>query len=194
MFGVIVSGRPVITDLPAVNETSVACQIPSSPPFNHIVVFLLPGQTIPAGTAASVYIQIPPSTDFQFLGAIANEKQSAIFKVNGVEAANQAVGAAATVTLGISLEPIAQVAQSMESKQNGGMQLVRAGPVTASPVTTKELAKRIIGNAFNFLASFAGNTSNGVEVVPLKSFQDWWTKFEKKVEMDPGFLERGDQA
>jgi hypothetical protein len=27
-------------------------------------------------------------------------------------------------------------------------------------------------------------------VVPLRSFQDWWTKFERKIENDPGFLER----
>jgi hypothetical protein len=55
---------------------------------------------------------------------------------------------------------------------------------------TRVLAQRIIKNAFNFLASFAGNTANGIEVVPLKSFQDWWAKFERKVQNDPGFLER----
>jgi protein Hikeshi len=58
-----------------------------------------------------------------------------------------------------------------------------------APPPTKLLAQRIIKNAFNFLASFAGG-SGGQEVVPLKSFQDWWTKFERRVENDPGFLER----
>ncbi|KAI7114770.1 hypothetical protein KC352_g34547, partial [Hortaea werneckii] len=52
----------------------------------------------------------------------------------------------------------------------------------------KVMAQRIIGNAFNFLASF------GSETVPLKAFQDWWTKFEKKVELDPSFLEREEQG
>ena len=52
------------------------------------------------------------------------------------------------------------------------------------------LAQRIIKNAFNFLASFSGNVAGGIEVVPLKSFEDWWKKFEGKVKHDPGFLER----
>ena len=31
------------------------------------------------------------------------------------------------------------------------------------------------------------------DVVPLRSFQDWWLKFEKKLEFDPAFLERDDE-
>ncbi len=59
-------------------------------------------------------------------------------------------------------------------------------------MSTKVLARRIVRNAFNFLASFAGTTAEqgGVEVVPLKAFQEWWVKFERRVEVDPGFLER----
>ena len=55
-------------------------------------------------------------------------------------------------------------------------------------MTTKVLAQRIIGDAFNFLASFGSNE------IPLKAFQNWWMKFEKKVELDPSFLEREDQG
>jgi hypothetical protein len=61
------------------------------------------------------------------------------------------------------------------------------------PPSTKLLAQRIIKDAFNFLASFAGGRS-GQEVVPLKSFQDWWTKFERRIENDPGFLERDEAS
>lgn len=57
------------------------------------------------------------------------------------------------------------------------------------PPTTKVLAQRIIKNAFNFLASFAGG-AGGSEMVPLKAFREWWVKFERRVENDPGFLER----
>lgn len=55
--------------------------------------------------------------------------------------------------------------------------------------TTKELAQRIIGNAFNYLASFASSDNDSV---PLKTFRDWWNKFERKLEMDPTFLEKGE--
>lgn len=210
MFGVIISGRPVLTEPQVLSPTQYAFPLPATPSFSHIVVFLLPGTQLPPDTAAGVYVQMPPSTEFRFLGAIANEKQSAIFKVDGVDPAamvDPATGQVAPVTLGVSVEPVARIAELMNAKQaqqqqqggavagSSGMELVRAGPVAANPVSTKVLAQRIIANAFNFLASFAGNVGpGGQEAVPLKSFQDWWAKFEKKIEMDPGFLERGDQA
>ncbi len=56
--------------------------------------------------------------------------------------------------------------------------------------TKIKLAQKIIKNAFNFLASYSGNLQNGVEVVPLKAFEEWWRKFEGRVRSDPGFLER----
>jgi protein Hikeshi len=208
MFGLIISSRPVDTAGQVLSPTQYAFSIPSSPSFSHIVVFLLPGTQLPPDTAAAVYIQLPGNPQFKFLGAIANEKPSAIFKVNvggaaaGEDAMTDAIPTALggpNVTLGLSVEPVAQVAQSLatlkasqqqSSGASTGLELVRAAP-PPNPMATKELAQKIIQNAFNFLSSFAGNVGpNGVEVVPLKAFQDWWTKFERRVTTDPGFLER----
>lgn len=205
MFGAIVAGRPVSTDLQAISSTQFAFNIPSRPPFHHIVVFILPGQTLPDGAAAGVYIQIPPSTSFSFLGALANGKQSAIFKVNAGNAAAptddvmlddstlQPVTeplSGSTIVLGISLEPIASIeAQLAQLKSGASSQaLVRAAPSAQRTVSTKVLAQRIIQNAFNFLSSFATG-AGGNETVPLKAFHDWWNKFEKRIELDPSFLE-----
>lgn len=69
----------------------------------------------------------------------------------------------------------------------GSMALVT---MADAPPSTKILAQRIIRNAFNFLASFAAADEGGGEVVPLKSFQDWWIRFERRIDVDPGFLER----
>jgi len=94
------------------------------------------------------------------------------------------------IVIGISLEPASQVEAQLANLKGTGANvpsnaLVKAGGAqTGSPVSTKVLAQRIIGNAFNFLASFGSDT------VPLKAFQDWWMKFEKKVDLDPSFLER----
>ncbi|TKA69830.1 hypothetical protein B0A49_05881 [Cryomyces minteri] len=217
MFGAIVAGRPVLAPATSISPTQYAFTIPASPPFHHIVIFLLPGTTLPADSAATVWIQLPPSTEFKLLGGIANEKQSAVFKVNNAgnpvgvngsmgtdndamvdEAAAPAdvAAGAADIVVGISIEPIANVeAQLATLKQpstiqsSSGSEIARYQPAAAataaaSPVPTKVLAQRIIGNAFNFLASF------GSDVVPLKAFQDWWTKFEKRIELDPAFLER----
>jgi hypothetical protein len=49
------------------------------------------------------------------------------------------------------------------------------------------LAQRIIKNCYDFLTSWGTG-----DTVPLKAFQAWWTKFEGKIERDPGFLERSD--
>ncbi|KAK2737432.1 hypothetical protein FQN57_007522 [Myotisia sp. PD_48] len=225
MFSVVLPGRPCLTDAvpiqpdPNTPPTNFAFTFPAAPKFSHIVIFLLPGTTLPPNAAAAVYIQFPnlspadgngnlPSPEFRFLGAIANEKPSAIFKVtlpNAKRVKTEAeqedemmdVGAAAasidvtnpnaTITLGVSIEPAQAVSEKLAvvqaSRSTGGQ---------VSSVSTKVLAQRIIGNAFNFLASFAASDpmAQGKEVVPLQSFHDWWAKFQRKIDTDPGFLER----
>jgi protein Hikeshi len=199
MFSIIVSGRPIITEFQQITASQIAFSIPSSPSFNHIVVFLLPGNVLPDGTGAAVYAQLEANKGFQLLGAIANEKPSAIFKLS---APSSTVPNGEPVLLGISLEPLEQLQASLANLQQNkgqntpaqgfgsGMELALARSNATAPVNTKILAQRIIKNAYNFLASFSGNLANGVEVVPLKSFQEWWKKFENRIETDPGFLER----
>lgn len=214
--GIIISGRPVITEPTSViSPTQSAFQIPSQPSFSHIVVFLLPGVALPDGTAAAVYAQLPGTADFKLLGAIANEKPSAIFKVNtkaggpvgggigsddamidegvSMDATN---GNNAPLTLGISLEPAQQVAAAIEqdkaqeaaaSATTGAIQSNELVVRGQKSIETKVLAQRIIKNCYDFLTSWGTG-----DTVPLKAFQAWWTKFEGKLERDPGFLERGD--
>ena len=198
-----------------VSQTQFAFSFSSQPQFSHIVVFILPGNSLPPDAAAAVYIQFP-GRDFKLLGAIGNEKQSAIFKVNfpntqagaaegvaggrlgGDEMVDETpqapggpdAGLMGDINLGISVEPKASVAEQLANVER------QSGSSTAMvkrPPSTKILAQRIIKNAFNFLASFAGG-QGGNEMVPLRSFQDWWTKFERRVENDPGFLERDDEG
>ena len=104
------------------------------------------------------------------------------------------------ITLGISLESAEQVAAQIASLHpppppssaagNSGALVVAGRGSGGGKVDTTVLAQRIIKNAFNFLASFSGNLDGGVEVVPLKAFEEWWRKFEGRVRSDPGFLER----
>ncbi|RPB19563.1 DUF775-domain-containing protein [Terfezia boudieri ATCC MYA-4762] len=235
MFGCIAAGRPVQTNLNVLSPTQYSILLPASPaqPLNHLVVFLLPNASLPPDTAASVYIQLSPTQPFILLGAIGNEKPSAIFRVKGLSSAaggdvdaddmtdesasgigvgggasagSSSETTATTVTLGIAIEPLSSVLASLSSLPStiqfaqtprtatpAPGQLVLA---TSKPPTVLSLAGRIIKNAFNYLSSFAVKADipgQGVmDVVPLKAFQDWWVKFEKKVEFDPGFLERDD--
>ena len=196
MFGLVISGRPVDADPQAISETQYAFQVSPSPPFTSIVLFLLPGVALPPGAAVSVYVQIPPSQDFQLVGAIGTGKESAIYKLNrtAIDAAAAAMNTydmaqtAPSIVIGLSIEPATQVEAQLTQMKGGQAQsstaLVPAQSVQVSPATTKVLAQRIGRNAFNFLSSF------GTDMVPLKAFQDWWEKFEKKLELDPTFLER----
>ncbi|KAF2816690.1 DUF775-domain-containing protein [Mytilinidion resinicola] len=223
MFGLVLSSRPVLTlsspGASTLSNTQFAFAIPPAPSFSHIVVFMLPGTTLDPDTAAAVYLKMPGAPDFRFLGAIGQGKESAIFRVKGSAGDSSAIGQvdedamvdegvsganingasgeAEMVMLGISIEPASQVAASMaQLKTLGGqaeMALVRHTPAPVA-VPTKVLAQRIIKNAYDFLASFAGSGPGGAEVVPLKAFQEWWGKFEKRVERDPGFLERAEES
>ena len=187
------------------------------PAFSHIVVFLVPGTPLPDGTLAGVYVLLPGTPAFKFLGAIGMEKQSAIFRVSGggsiasdgntaraddmmdadeTSTTINGTAIAGDITVGISIESASTIALQLESlkatepSSSAALVPVRA-PLQTNPVSTKVLAQRIIKNAFNFLASFAGTTgAGGQEVIPLKSFQDWWSKFERRIENDPGWLER----
>ncbi|KAJ0425634.1 hypothetical protein BJY00DRAFT_274664 [Aspergillus carlsbadensis] len=218
MFSVIVPGRPCLTDIVAVDAqpngqaTKFAFNFPLAPYFSDLVVFFLPGTVLPQDTAAAIYIQYP-GADFQFIGALANEKPSSIIKVSPprrteAQDEDQMLDAgsgsnSAIVTLGISIEPVQVVAPQLAALEsnNGsgalsGNELARLAPQQRG-ITTKVLAQRIIGNAFNFLASFSESSDpsgRGQEVVPLKAFQEWWAKFERKVNNDPTFLEREDPS
>lgn len=216
-FGLLLPSRPVLVNPAVISPNQYAFTLPSMPAFSHIVVFLLPGTTLPDGTLAGVYVLLPGIPAFKFLGAIGTEKQSAIFRVSGVGSLGSGGDAvrvddmmdadetsttingtaiAGDVTVGISIEPASTIALQLESlkatESSSSTALVPVkGPLQTTPVSTKVLAQRIIKNAFNFLASFAGTTcAGGQEVIPLKSFQDWWSKFERRIENDPGWLER----
>lgn len=212
IFGVIPTGSPITiepTSFPT--PTSFIYSLPSKA-FSHIVVFLLPGVVLPPNTAASVYLAAngAAANDFTFLGGVGPGKESAIFRVNGAHSDNtnggevgMAAPPAGEMILGISLETAEEVSAKLAALQasnmtngnsSGTMVLAAKRP---APATTVLLAQRIIKNAFNFLASFAGNVpvpgstgTAGVEVVPLKAFQDWWDKFETRVKNDPSFLDK----
>ncbi|KAF8461371.1 hypothetical protein BDZ91DRAFT_737229 [Kalaharituber pfeilii] len=248
MFGCIAAGRPVQTNIVVLSATQFIFVLPTSPaqPLNHLVVFLLPDAVLPANTAATVYVQLGPTRPFRLLGAIANEKPSAIFRVKGIDAsststvtdademtddanaglnsnsaapagtsANQNDAITGDVTLGISIEPLSTVQAALATLPSAtpsqtprtttpapfSTPVSTTTPSTAlvpksgMAVPTLIIARRIIKNAFNYLSSFAvkvPGVAGGGDVIPLRSFQDWWTKFEKKIEYDPGFLERED--
>ena len=201
MFSIVVPGRPCITNPVAVQPNQFAFAFPLFPQFSHLVVFLNPGSALPPDAAAAVYIQLPNAQEFRLLGALGHDRQSAIFQLHlpghtgqddqapEVIMSDGSGGPVGTVSgdinVGISVEPAGNVQAQLSTLPTDTLSTA----LVRRPLSTKLLAQRIIKNAFNFLASFAGG-SGGNEVIPLKSFQDWWAKFERRIENDPGFLDR----
>lgn len=191
LFGIVPAGQPLITNpASAPSPTSFLYELPIAKPFSHIVIFMLPGVTLPDNTAAAIYLataqevaaaaQSGTAPNFKFLGGIGPGKESAMFKVGaGAEGQNG-------LMIGISVESADSVGQRLQELATN-----KANKPASGPPSTADLAQRIIQNAFNFLSSFSGTAGpGGVEVVPLKAFEDWWRKFESRVRTDPSFLEK----
>ncbi|KAG5983295.1 hypothetical protein E4U55_000322 [Claviceps digitariae] len=160
------------------------------------MVFILPNVSLQEGNAAGIYIgtvrdvasaaHSGETPQFKFLGGVGAGKDSALFKVSPNSAGSDGDG----LVLGISIESADSVRQKMQElaivKTN-----TQAANYIENQLSTSKLAQRIIQNAFNFLASFSGTAGpGGIEVVPLKAFEEWWRKFEARVRADPGFLDR----
>ncbi|KAG5950526.1 hypothetical protein E4U53_004910 [Claviceps sorghi] len=152
--------------------------------------------SIPEGNAAAIYVgrvrdiasaaQSGGTPKFKFLGGVGTGKDSALFKVSSYSEGSDKDG----LVLGISVEPDASVRQKLQELANETTNTLTANPIQTR-LSTSELAQRIIRNAFNFLASFSGTAGpGGIEVVPLKAFEEWWRKFEARIRADPGFLHR----
>ncbi|EHK46247.1 uncharacterized protein TrAtP1_005846 [Trichoderma atroviride] len=196
LFGIVPAGQPLITDpTSAPSPTSFLYALPPTKPFSHIVVFLLPNVVLPENSAAAIYLttvrdvtaasQANSTPDFRFLGGIGPGKESAMFKI-GADASGSGY------MIGVSIESAESVGTRLqELAASKASSSSTSGSGGASSTTTAVLAQRIIQNAFNFLTSFSGTAGpGGVEVVPLKAFEDWWRKFESRVRSDPSFLER----
>lgn len=128
---------------------------------------------------------------------LSNAKPSAIFSLKGKTQATSLTDPNPTITLGISIEPLDSIESQVQSLQTPSTSMALTRPLP--PITL--VAQRIAKNLFNFLSSFAtqnlppgvmtlGGLRADTTYVPLKVFEDWWTKFNHKVESDPGFLER----
>ncbi|QUC15896.1 uncharacterized protein UV8b_00137 [Ustilaginoidea virens] len=196
LFGIVPAGQPLITDPTSTpSPGSFLYRLPTAKPSSHVMVFLLPNTALPDGAAAAIYVarvgdvesaaQSGASPDFRFLGAIGPGKESALFKI-GSDADD---GIASELVVGVSVESADSISPRLQQLSAG--KSPAASLSGSSQPSTIALAQRIIRNAFNFLSSFSGSAGpGGVEVVPLKAFEEWWRKFESRIRADPSFLER----
>ncbi|CAG8558489.1 9212_t:CDS:2 [Paraglomus occultum] len=82
MFGCIVAGRLIQTNLQQVDVNKYVFELPDAASINHIVVFLLGTIPFDPGYAATVHF-LWPEKEWKLLGMLSNEKPSAIFRLRG---------------------------------------------------------------------------------------------------------------
>ena len=212
MIGLVVPGGPVRTDWVPVDASgtkfSLTLSSPGDLPYpitvvNELVVFLLPQSPLPPTHGILLYWQVHVvggggggETGFEVLGCLTPTIPSAILRTGwseheqlvsivGATGGNNNIAAQSTgvsVTIGISIEPLANVEN-----------IVSNGNTSSNAVTARRplVAQRIAQDLFNFMSSFdtgAGGGSNPMMVVPKSVFERWWTRFESKSKRDPNFF------
>lgn len=158
---------------------------------NHISVFMLPNsEFVDPNYTALVYFQVKGG-EFRLLGGINPNKPSAIYRLRTGDGDDDMMGDDVNIGFQIETTPNAeiQLAQLASSVQATKLTAV-TGPVrSATHATTNdiaELAKRVVGNAYNYLGSWID--PNGM--VPMKAFDQWWDKFLVKLQNNPNFLDQ----
>ncbi|KAI1790071.1 DUF775-domain-containing protein [Ganoderma leucocontextum] len=202
MFGCVVAGRPLQTNLQQIDETHAIFELPSAGSINHVSVFLLGTVPFPDEYGATVHF-FWPGKGFQLLGMLSNEKPSAIFRLRGTFTAQSTdthavfTGAASdaspsnlTAVLGLSIEPLPQIMQEVSALPSA-----LARPSATNPAADATLmAERIVKHLFNYLSSFVGGNPSGMSpdmMIPMGMVAKWYESFMGKVRHSGiGFLER----
>lgn len=103
MFGVVIPGRPIITEFQTIDPTKAISIIDYPATVAEITFFLLPNTPIPPGYGAILYFAVPPFNSWVLLGAVTANKPSGIFRTGW--STHEEVINAPVVQLGVSLEP-----------------------------------------------------------------------------------------
>jgi len=205
MFGCVVAGRLVQTDLHQIDSTHFVFPLQSAASINHICVFLLGTVPFPADVAATVHL-IWPSRGMpdQLLGMLGNEKPSAIFRIRPISApsSNAAPAFASTMMeynadvaadsafLGLVIEPLWEAAAQVANLP------APQPPNAPNAQDAIALADRIVKNLFNYLSSFSPNPAAPLTAdtaVPIGLITKWSESFMTKLKNGGlAFLSRGD--
>ncbi|KAJ2016305.1 hypothetical protein IWW57_005542 [Coemansia sp. S610] len=196
MFGCIVAGRLVQTNLQQVDVNKYVFELPDAHSINHIVVFLLGTVPFEPGYAATVHL-LWPNKSWQMLGALSNDKPSAIFRLKATITPEEAASMpGVNAELGISIEPIEAVEQQLQQMRqqpgaSNNAMVVAQRQQSPSAQGALQFAERTLQSLFDYAMSFAtrpdasmGAFGSGaaVQVLPVKAFEDWYNSFLRKIQ------------
>lgn len=170
MFGLVVAGRLVQTDIQQVDDNRFLFSIPQADSANHIVLFLTGAVPFPDGYAATVHFQWADRPDWKLLGMLSNDKPSAIFRLKGVVSGSPGQ-AGATASIGILCEPLAAVqaqvaslASASNASSSTSLVPVNAGAARATPQESLVIAMKCAKIFLNYLSSFVQSAPAGSSI------------------------------
>eukprot|EP00598_Pedospumella_elongata_P009270 CAMPEP_0185006174 /NCGR_PEP_ID=MMETSP1098-20130426/83863_1 /TAXON_ID=89044 /ORGANISM="Spumella elongata, Strain CCAP 955/1" /LENGTH=180 /DNA_ID=CAMNT_0027534307 /DNA_START=69 /DNA_END=611 /DNA_ORIENTATION=- len=172
LFGIVVPGRPVITEFQLVDSTKAMTMLEQPATVPELTFFLLPTTVIPPGYGAILYYSVPPFQNWVLIGSIDPSKPSGIFRTNWAN--NEEVRNCPVVQLGVSLEPL---------------ETINNLHIAGSGVEDRfAFAHKIALDLFQYMTSFSSGTQNGMIAVPTSIFDKWMERFERKYRLDPNFM------
>jgi hypothetical protein len=187
LLGFVVPGGPVRTDFVPADASgtkyTLTLRTPGDLPLplttvSEVVCFLLPNAPLPPQQGILLYWQISSpgndATGFELLGAITQERPSAIFRTNWSQ--NEALLSqhqiSPVVTLGVSIEPL----ENIQNVDNGGHE------------NRLHVAQKIAMDLFQFMQSFDTGAVGNMMTVPTNIFDKWMKRFETRFRQDPNFF------
>ncbi|CAM9306553.1 unnamed protein product [Ectocarpus fasciculatus] len=173
LFGVVVPGRPVMTNFMPVDATKCIAELACPTDVSEVTFFMLPTTPIPPGCGAVLYYSPPPFTGWELLGSVSPDKQSGTFRTGWTT--KEDMKGCPMVQLGVSVE-------SLETINNLSI-------ATSGVEDRREFAFKIARDLFEYMASFSQSGSqSGAMLVPNNIFDQWIQRFDRKYRLDPNFM------
>ncbi|KAI9345208.1 hypothetical protein BDR26DRAFT_932298 [Obelidium mucronatum] len=208
MFGCIVAGRLVQTNLQQVDQSKYVFELHDATSINHIVVFLLGTTPFPQGYGATVH--------FLWYVYYRTKNRQAVFKLGQKQSSSSGSAGDSmmedsnpnllaheptiTASLGISIEPLESCMRAVEAAKTHIDSAMGGSEMALS--TTKSIGSdphvigsKLMESLYNYCSSFATNLPPGgnalfgrdwnTTFVPLKAIQDWYQNLQRKFKIDP---------
>jgi hypothetical protein len=174
MFGIVIAGRPIISEFLQQSETRCISPIAENmAAVAEVSFFLLPGAALPPGFGALLHYAAAPFTEWEVIGGIGPDRPSGIFRTGWNTRVTEGSSVQFDVQFGVSLEPL-DTMSNLEIASKGVED--RLG-----------FARKLAENLYNFMTSFSSGTP-GILQVPSDVFDRWLAVFESKFKRDPNFF------
>ncbi|KAK7202165.1 hypothetical protein NESM_000286100 [Novymonas esmeraldas] len=188
LFGVIVPGCPVVTDIASVDAGRWTVCLGVAP--ESFVVFLTMSEPLPLGFGVGLFLAREDTMSFQYIGALTRQRASTIITVSSafLDAARPI-----RVVLGLALEREAEL-ENLGLTQEQPLQQVQAA-------TKLAIAERILEDLYGFVVSYARSLTaggNGITdissvdpgdyvVMPTSFVDKWRARVHTKISKDNAF-------